>query len=1313
MSMLKVKRKTLFILGIAIVMILLAVTSSYAVTSQTTENPDHVYLSNISYLNEKSFVQSAYSILLDKNQDSDFITLNVNGKKMPFLKGICAWATSEIVYDLREYDYDYFTSYIGVDASEQSDYFNTGAKFYIYTSVDGDYWEERYQSDILYGWSEAPFIKINIKDANYLKLVADENQEYPGDFWSPWYDETVYADAKLIKESYVEDTAEVDFIKTVEEYDKKIKTYSVNQEITGEFEIALLQREFVKNVGYDLLQQFVRYSDENYQVISWLMNNVDNLRLYIIGGEPDGSYMESLRVLSKLYATYKDDLNKEDITANGTALKNLYRKMMISLSLTHSTDVGLWAGGMTNNPNDPNNSYAVTRYEIYKKMHQEGKLDSKIFESLTIEEMRFVTNNIIDDEEIEWLNAYTTEHNSRNPYSYIEYTFGYEYSKSEYYDPSNYEKWNQKYNLSKYNITYQTGYPKLWIVFEEGGVCGALSKTGSNIWGSYGVPSSVVSQPGHAAYIYYSLDSNGNGIWNLYNDISGWQQSGKTEKLTIRMPNGWGNGSYASQYPVPYVLLAQGALNDFDNYEKSEEILLLANTYKGNEEELYNIYRKALEVQPLNFDAWHGLVNLYISDDTKTSEEKYILAQEIANSLKYYPLPMHDLLKLIEPSIEETEYTVALNVLLTKTLTEGTMATSNETIQEVAVREVANYLLGNTDTEIATFSFDGENAGAIVLGSRFEGVGVAWEYSLNNQETWTQVHEHKVQLTNEEIESITAENDILVHIVGAGYEEENIYRIDILKGTIPTNLYNNDLENKIIGATDLMEWKYTENDSWTSYKEQIPDLTGDKTVTVRTGATGVYLPSDELTFSFTEDNQLDTQKYISIDHLSIFQVSSEELGTNEGAQNAIDGNIHTMWHSSWNGDDSERYIIIELDEPKYISALEYVPRQIGNNGRIKEGQILVSMDGKTWTDVATITNWADSPDSKMVVFDEVIKSQYVKLVATENYGDGRDFITATMINLFEDTTQKEESEIPPNEEEKPGEIPDETLPENPDEEQKPEQKPEEKPTPDEEEKPEGKPDEIPNPDEGEQPDETPDEQPTPDEEEKPEQKPEETLPEDPDEEEEPDKTPEQKPNPDEGEQPEETPEQTPTPDGGQKPEQKPEQTPTPDEGQKPEQKPEQTPTPGGGQKPEQKPEQTPTPGGGQKPEQKPEQTPTPGGGQKPEQKPVQTSTPDEGQKPEENSEEILALDEEEKAEETSDEILTSEEEQKTEEITEETLIQDQGKIINAKEPDITVEETSPKTAWSKIILIIIVVVGILISIFYINKKRNLFRNSKN
>ena len=1187
---------------------------------------------------------------------------------MPFLKGICAWATSEIVYDLSEYDYDYFTSYIGIDTSEQNDYFNTGAKFYIYTSKDGVYWKEEYQSDILYGWSDAPFIKVNIKDANYLKLVADENQEYPGDFWSSWYDETVFADAKLIKEDYVEDKVEADFIKTVEAYDEKIKLYSINQEITGEYELLLLQREFVKNIGYDILQQFVRYSDENYNAISWLMNDVNNLRLYIIGGEPDGSYIESLKIFSQLYNTYKGDLTR-----------GLYRRMIITLSLTHSTDVGLWAGGMTNNPNDPNNSNAITRYEIYKKMYQEGKLDNEIFESLTIEEMRFVMNNIIDDEEIEWLNAYTTEKNSRNPYSYINYTFDYDYSINKYYDPENFDQWNKKYNLSKYNITYKTGYPKLWIVFEEGGVCGALSKTGSNIWGSYGVPSSVVGQPGHAAYIYYSLDNKGNGIWNLYNDISGWQQSAKTEKLTIRMPNGWGNGSYASKYPVPYILLAQGALNDFENYEKSEEILLLANIYKDNEEELYNIYRRAIEVQPLNFDAWHGLVNLYKSDNTKTDEEKYMLAHEIATALKYYPLPMYDLFKLIEPSIEATEYTVSLNVLLTKTLTEGTEATSNETIQHTAVREVANYLLGNTETEIASFSFDGENAGAIVLGSQFDGVGVAWEYSLDNKNTWVQTHEHILQLTDEELESITTENDILVHIVGANYDDENIYRIDILQGKTPTNLYNNDLENKVIGTTDNMEWKYSQDDSWTSFKDEIPDLTGNKTISVRAKATGVYLPSEELTYSFTEDNQPDTQKYITIDNLSIFQVSSEELGPNEGAQNAIDGNINTIWHSSWNGDDSERYIIIKLNEPKYLSALQYVPRQIGNNGRIKDGQILVSMDGKSWNEIATIINWADTPDPKMVIFDEPVKSLYVKLVATDNYGDGRDFITAAMINLFEDISKEEEIETP-------------------------EEIPEEKPTPDEEEKPEDIPDEILPPDKEENPEDTPEEIPPPDEEEKPEDMPDEILP--PDEEEKPEDTPGEILPPDEEEKPEDIPGEISPPDEEEKPEDMPDEILPPDEEEKPEDIPGEIPPPDEEEIPENRPDKKPIPDE----EKKPDQRPTLDEDKKTENKPIKTPTLIEKENIQEISEEESISDEEQKLIETPLEEETLYEEQTTEEI----LTQNLEEIYNERELDSTVTtEALPETGSNNIILIIIFGVGILAMIFYIIMRKNILRNSKN
>ncbi|MFQ6932455.1 MAG: NPCBM/NEW2 domain-containing protein [Eubacterium sp.] len=99
----------------------------------------------------------------DENQDNQMITLKVNGASTPFIKGVCAWAISEMVYDLSEYDYDYFTSYLGIDISEQSTYFNSGARFLIYTSDDCENWELKYTSDTLYGWSESGWPKLDAK----------------------------------------------------------------------------------------------------------------------------------------------------------------------------------------------------------------------------------------------------------------------------------------------------------------------------------------------------------------------------------------------------------------------------------------------------------------------------------------------------------------------------------------------------------------------------------------------------------------------------------------------------------------------------------------------------------------------------------------------------------------------------------------------------------------------------------------------------------------------------------------------------------------------------------------------------------------------------------------------------------------------------------------------------------------------------------------------------------------------------------------------------------------------------------------------
>lgn len=481
--------------------------------------------------------------------------------------------------------------------------------------------------------------------------------------------------------------------KTLSEYDAILKMYhGMGRELSEdkEYEHLLLQREFVSNAGYEALKEFSDSSADNKAAVDYLLTNQDALRHYVLGGTPDGGdYKKSLAVFAELLKKYGDNLKTTFLTKNGNSLADVCLRMMVSLSLTHSAKVGLW----TNPGAETNGSSALKRYEIYKTLHGMGKLQNDIFESLCVEEMRFVMNNIIDDEEIMWLNDYTTKKNNKNPYYYIKYGLGYDYNKAEYYDEANYDKWNKKYGLSTHNISYKSGNPKLWIVMEEGAVCGGISKLGSNIRGSYGVPSSVISQPGHAAYIYYDLDKNGNGTWVLMNNVSGWAKSGRTEKLSLRMFNGWGSGSYASQFPVGYIFLAQAALNEYDAYVQAEEQLMLAKVFADDPAALPVIYQRALQAEKINFDAWHGLVNLYANDSAKTEQNWYDLAEDIAAALKYYPLPMYDLLRMIQPHLKSADFSAKYSALLTNTLNEAAAATAENVVQPDATKVIAKHLL--------------------------------------------------------------------------------------------------------------------------------------------------------------------------------------------------------------------------------------------------------------------------------------------------------------------------------------------------------------------------------------------------------------------------------------------------------------------------------------------------------------------------------------------------------------------------------------------------------------------------------------------
>lgn len=976
-------------------------TTSQKSTAQKSILVDHgdmegqvLYLSDIPYLSAKI---GWGTIGLDKTSSNGALSIRLNGSTTTIKKGIWAHATSTVDYDISEYkDYAYFTTYYGLNTTAGGN--GNGVKFYIYTSVDGKTWDLKTAENptAIKGNNNAQKATIDIRNANYIRLYAHDNG-------SNGSDHAIWADAKLIKEGYNENVT-----RTVEELDAEIKSKYTGGPVQDDIKLTLLQRDLINRVGQYNLRNFIDANEKNKETLEWFLNNEEALRLWTVGGRPLGSYMRALEVLSTIYQAHKADLTDETAALGGTAgikCKDVYLKMMLSLSLSHSSGIGLWIGG---------NQYsnALKRYEIYKSMYQNNQLDNRaVFEQLTVEEMRWLMHVNIDDEEILWLNDYSKKWSSANdrfnPYKYMKYTFGYSYYRPQYYSKANYAKWDAKYNLSKYGVPYQSGKPKLWIVFEEGAVCGGLSKTAANLWGVWGWPTSTVGQPGHCAYIYMYHAGGGKMAWQLANSVvtTGWAN---TSPLGY-MPNGWGSGGYyatngGSIKSASYFFLAQEAQNEYEKYEQAELILLLANVYNKDWDMLDQIYHDALDQEIINLDAWLGVINMAIdSRSGMTQAELMSLAEEVADVMTWNPLPMYDLTRRIGTKITAPEYKAQLLMLQNETLNKAKSATFSNTVQYKEVPVVAQAILGEVDSRIATFSFDGANAGKIVLSKQLQSTQVTWSYSLDGGNTWKDCYTPTVQLTQEEINSIDVNKDIKVHIVGLPREDKNIYTINITKGVFPTaSVSTSDEENRIYGVTDLMEWTLDPNGEWTSFAESNPLFTGNKKVYVRLTATGTSTTSDAVHYTFTENIIDDKQAYIPSKNLSVITASSTSSGNKN---NIIDGNLNTAWQSK----NVPAYVDIELDRARYVNALEFTWDKnavMGGSlpyGHPKNVTVFVSMDGNDWQS-ATTASLPEMLSKKTLKFDTPIQAKYVRFHCASIHASIVNNLAISEIKLYEDLT---------------------------------------------------------------------------------------------------------------------------------------------------------------------------------------------------------------------------------------------------------------------------------------------------------------------
>ena len=340
-------------------------------------------------------------------------------------------------------------------------------------------------------------------------------------------------------------------------------------------------------------------------------------------------------------------------------------------------------------------------------------------------------------------------------------------------------------------------------------------------------------------------------------------------------------------------------------------------------------------------------------------------------------------------------------MLKTEALNKALNATDDEVLQSGACREIARELLGSDKVDLASFSFDGENAGKIVMNSKYDDYDFQVQYSLDGGNTWETSLEHKIVLSKKQIESITADNDIQVKISGSN----QVFTIDILKGENISSktLAMNDDEDSFVGKTEVLEYSIDNGKTWKAF-DRDTRITGNQTVLARYRAHGVYLSGDSTEYNFTENNDKE-KKYVYVKDISYVSSGSSQSGY--AAKNMIDASPFTTWHTTWGQVAKDKTYVVSFNEVKYLSQITYDPAD-GVNGRIKSAKVYVSLDGKEWTLAGEKTNMANNTARKELVLDESLPAKFVKIEATETYGNHEGpnkYVSGRRFNYYEDTTK--------------------------------------------------------------------------------------------------------------------------------------------------------------------------------------------------------------------------------------------------------------------------------------------------------------------
>jgi hypothetical protein len=137
--------------------------------------------------------------------------------------------------------------------------------------------------------------------------------------------------------------------------------------------------------------------------------------------------------------------------------------------------------------------------------------------------------------------------------------------------------------------------------------------------------------------------------------------------------------------------------------------------------------------------------------------------------------------------------------------------------------------------------------------------------------------------------------------------------------------------------------------------------------------------------------------------LKVVKADSEETNGQDGrAENAVDGNPNTYWHTEWNGKSPglPHEITIELIPPCVISGFAYLPRQdASDHGVIKDYEFYLSDDGKKFNQPVKKGKFQPGKEEKIETFQPK-KCRFIKLKAISEI-NGLSWTSAAEIRVLQ------------------------------------------------------------------------------------------------------------------------------------------------------------------------------------------------------------------------------------------------------------------------------------------------------------------------